>query len=119
MKSSSIFIALLLMGFSSSFPDESSSDVDDGFSWSDGFDFVQGMVGNVIKGNIAKMCFGTAGGRMIDSCPKPLQYCDTRNIAMTRCRWNSVAWFLFIGLPLIIIGIIIIIIGVVFYMKKR
>ena len=108
MKFSSIFCGLLLVSFSLALPKNSTS--------KDILGKVQGKVGKAIKSNVAKMCIGTGMSGLKSTCPKPLQYCDMRIPLTPRCRYNGGAWFLFIGLPLMVIGIII---GVVVYIKKR
>ena len=105
MKFYSLFFGLLLVSFSSAFPKDNPDN--------ELLGMVQGMLGKAVKRNIDKMCLGTG---LMNTCPKPLQYCDMRIPLMICCRYNGGAWFLFIGVPLIVIGIII---GVVFYVQKR
>ena len=73
------------------------------------------ITGSAIK-NVNQLCTGTGGGILIDSCPKPFEYCDTRASLSTRCRYYGWTWALIIGGP--IVGIIIIALIVVSCMRR-
>ena len=112
MKFSVIIFGLLLASFSSALPKANPADgMFDGIIEGLGDKFK-----DAAKRNVAKMCMGSGGGIGIDSCPKPFQYCDTRLILSTRCRYTAGTWFLMVGLPIIAIGLII---GVAYYMKNK
>ena len=80
------------------------------------FDMLGDKLSDAVSKNVDQICIGTGGGLGVDSCPKPFQYCDTRAIMSTRCRYTAGTWFLMVGVPLIVIGAVV---GGVYYMKKR
>ena len=64
------------------------------------------ITGSAIK-NVKQLCTGTGGGILVDSCPKPFEYCDTSASLSTRCRYRGFTWALIIGGPLVGIALIV------------
>ena len=105
MKISLALLAVLLIGLSSGLPRDDRSD--------------QGSIRQVLggikdtftdsaKGNVKKLCTGTFGGTLIDSCPKPFEYCDTSASLSTRCRYYGWTWALIVGGPLVGVALLVI-----------
>merc|ERR1739846_155697 len=106
MKCSIVFLGCLLVVFSSGLPRPGS-----GSAMGNALNTLGTKLGNSISKNV---CIPGVSGVTTDTCPKPLQYCSVYGIP--RCRWNGGAWFLFLGLPLIlVIGVV----AVVYYKKKN
>eukprot|EP00091_Calanus_sinicus_P019845 TRINITY_DN5151_c0_g1_i2.p2 TRINITY_DN5151_c0_g1~~TRINITY_DN5151_c0_g1_i2.p2 ORF type:complete len:118 (-),score=23.16 TRINITY_DN5151_c0_g1_i2:117-470(-) len=73
------------------------------------------ITGSAIK-NVNQLCTGTGGGTLVDSCPKPFEYCDTSASLSTRCRYRGFTWALIIGGPLV--GVALIVVAIVLISRR-